>query len=204
MNPLPRSLLCFANTWNPWPPIDGNHRNSRWPSYADHLWAVTGTPLSSSYNDVKKAAMWLGHWSTGLQLGAMKLTPAHFFASFRDKLRKLMIRHTKSMQIGGADALSLPMLTSETIFLSMGVFERHLYNKVHSAVVSEKRVLEASRVGCSGLELGMALARLYQANCGNFNGITRYDMTLPNIAVSFPHSSHPTLPRTLLGCCPLW
>ena len=89
-------------------------------------WAVTGTPISSSFSDLRAVADWLGHWgsadksSLGLSSATSEVvsysyTSATKQANFNrlvEKAKHLMIRHTKSMQIGGEDALD-PCSTPE-------------------------------------------------------------------------------------------
>ena len=47
--------------------------------------------------------------------------------AFVEKLRKLMIRHTKSQQIHGRAALALPELDAETVWLDMTPLEQRAY-----------------------------------------------------------------------------
>jgi hypothetical protein len=49
------------------------------------------------------------------------------------RLRKVMIRHTKSQRIGGEVALALPDADCQTVWLEMTDDERMLY-KVHQCV----------------------------------------------------------------------
>ena len=51
------------------------------------------------------------------------------FATCIVKLKKLIIRHTKAQRIGGAVALALPTLASETEWLSFSDAEKVVYDK---------------------------------------------------------------------------
>ena len=89
-------------------------------------WGVTGTPLSSSVNDLKKMAQLLGHWHGGLQLEQYAVDNA-LRPQLADVLKQLMIRHTKSQRIGGLAALALPEAASETVWVEMSPSERSIY-----------------------------------------------------------------------------
>ena len=125
------------------------------------MWLVTGTPFSTSLEQLKNQASVLGHNVDGLQLKRGKLrdaalapqpleapgpsppppkpsppTPCPFatrkdawrpaYSSLAidndevvDRLKKVMIRHTKSQRIGGQVALSLPETDQATVWLDM-------------------------------------------------------------------------------------
>ena len=125
-----------------------------------NVWLVTGTPFSTSLNQLKYQACVLGHSLDGLQLKRGKLRDATVasahgarpsppppklspltsppFATRKDvwknsysgppqldndevvdRLKKIMIRHTKSQRIGGQVALSLPETDQTTVWLDM-------------------------------------------------------------------------------------
>ena len=47
--------------------VDESHA-STFKGYTDRAvlrWAVTGTPVSRSYEDLQKVSCWLGHWNVG-------------------------------------------------------------------------------------------------------------------------------------------
>ena len=54
-------------------------------------------------------------------------------ATVVERLRKVMIRHTKSMRIGGEVALALPDADCSTVWLTMSADERLMYN-VHRCI----------------------------------------------------------------------
>ena len=94
------------------------------------MWMLTGTPLTSSERDL------YGTWHSMGCPGRSLLTartgsgqetlpgPGPELVSF---LRKLMIRHSKSMRIGGEVALSLPEADCDTVWLTMSGDERMMY-----------------------------------------------------------------------------
>ena len=99
------------------------------PHRSNNRWAVTGTPVSSALSDLEPVGDWIGQFKTNqiLATNIAGVTSNYgedgkraAFTRVVDSVRKLMIRHTKSMQIGGEAALALPVLTSETINLDMG------------------------------------------------------------------------------------
>ena len=92
-----------------------------------------------------------------------------------ESLKHLMIRHTKSMQIGGEDALALPTLESETIYLNMAQTEQKIYRAVHLIARKLTAVQKSRKEGCDGFRLSMQLANMYQACTGSYNGIAAYD-----------------------------
>ena len=115
------------------------------------MWLVTGTPFSTSLGQLTKQAQLLGQYEGGVRVMDLihgTLRPGHSniwhgrapnrtIAGYnRDQmeneqvvaaLRKIMIRHTKAMRIGGAVALALPDADCETIWLDMSEDERLLY-----------------------------------------------------------------------------
>ena len=85
--------------------------------------------MSKSFEDLRSVAQWLGHWAQGLRLSDQCKLKTQHEGSFKvvvENLKKLMIRHTKGQRIGGAEALSLPTLESETQWLSMKAPERKM------------------------------------------------------------------------------
>ena len=89
------------------------------------VWCVTGTPVSKSMDDLKGAAVMLGHWSNGLRLVDHDPSPNRQTA---DLLKQLMIRHTMEQRLGSGDkALALPDATTETVWLDMSADERAMY-----------------------------------------------------------------------------
>ena len=163
-------------------------------SRASLRWAVTGTPISASFSDIRPVSNWLGHWGadspTSLKMSALTQactgslgylpveTKQQRLADLADALKHLMIRHTKSMQIGGEDALALPTLESETKFLDMAPYEKKIYRAVHLIARKLPQVQKSRKEGCDGFRLSMQLATMYQACTGAYsNGIATYDLT---------------------------
>jgi SWI/SNF-related matrix-associated actin-dependent regulator of chromatin subfamily A3 len=163
-------------------------------------WAVTGTPLASSFSDLRAVASWVGHWGNVVDANSLKLSTAvqnvvlpypvlttaakqQKFDALTDLLKRVMIRHTKSMQIGGEEALALPVLTSETKFLEMGAAERKVHNAVHLIVRKLPVIVKARKEGCDGFRLGMQLAGLYQACSGAYDGIATYNKSVPSLTL---------------------
>lgn len=98
---------------------------------ADHVWCVTGTPFSTSVNQLVEQAFLLGHLDSGINLRKLiRATLERESGSHQalvDQLRRVCIRHTKAMRIGGDVALSLPEKDIQTVWLDMSEDERLLY-----------------------------------------------------------------------------
>ena len=114
----------------------------------DVVWCVTGTPFSHSLEQLETQARLVGHWKHGLNVSDLlrKCKQAksgeqygwdHFNNAPRltitnqqvaDKLKQVMIRHSKSQRIQGAEALSLPDSEVATVWLTMSEDERLLYD----------------------------------------------------------------------------
>ena len=100
-------------------------------------WLVSGTPFSTSLDQLEAQAALLG-CSTDGQGDLRKLGLGHGFythdrpeyvsnEAIVDWLRTRMIRHTKKMRIGGDVALALPEADCRTVWLDMSEDERLLY-----------------------------------------------------------------------------
>jgi len=126
---------------------------------ARHVWLLTGTPLTTSVQELRTGAALLGQYEAGLRLCENGVGPA-----LVAKLKQLMIRHTKSMRIGGELALALPESDVSTVWLTMNATERRVYDKAKAAVVKQFR-LEASQA----VSIDMKLSRL-RATCANAYG----------------------------------
>ena len=114
----------------------------------DVVWCVTGTPFSHSLEQLETQARLVGQWKHGLNVSDLlrKCKQAksgeqygwdHFNNAPRltitnqqvaDKLKQVMIRHSKSQRIQGAEALSLPDSEVATVWLTMSEDERLLYD----------------------------------------------------------------------------
>ena len=129
--------------------IDECHQAEVWQSNNElriksidalHIWGVTGTPLSSSINDLRGVAELIGQWNIGLlnirkwydndgELGWRgRSILKDIDATLVPVLKRLMIRHTKSQRIGGEVALALPDASAVTVWLDMGLKERRVYS----------------------------------------------------------------------------
>jgi len=120
--------------------------------YSAHsTWLVTGTPFSTSLGQLSKQAELLGHFKGGVRVmdmvyGKVQDGQADLWCGPANRrylqtynrtplpneavvegLRKVMIRHTKAMRIGGEVALALPDADCETVWLDMSADERLLY-----------------------------------------------------------------------------
>lgn len=180
------------------------------PHRSNNRWAVTGTPVSSALSDLEPVGDWIGQFKTNqiLATNIAGVTSNYgedgkraAFTRVVDSVRKLMIRHTKSMQIGGEAALALPVLTSETINLDMGTAERSIYNLVHKAIRTSSKIKKARKEGLDGLGLSMKLSDLYQACSGTYDSVFYYNARMPseNVAnedVTVTHKGKPHETRT--------
>ena len=134
--------------------------------HAQFIWLCTGTPLSRSVGNLKSGETLLGHSAKhGLDLFRANGSATHPLGPWLVlQLRKLMMRHTKSMRIGGEVALSLPEADTKTIWLEFTPEERRMYN---TAVSSDtKRMHKALEEGATGMALEMAVATR-RAACSN-------------------------------------
>ena len=83
-----------------------------------------------------------------------------------DKLKKLMIRHTKGQRIGGGQALSLPTLKSETEWLVFTPSERGLYDAARRNSLGSAHMYSAKHNGMAVWPLMMQLHQMTMA-CSN-------------------------------------
>ena len=112
---------------------------------SNYTWLVTGTPFSTGLAQLHEQTQILGQLNTGARLSELwqgarvpnKVDtfgrPARRVLSNEevvDKLKTIMIRHTKKMRIGGELALALPSTDVTTRWLDFSDDERVLY-KVH-------------------------------------------------------------------------
>ena len=147
--------------------------------HARNIWLVTATPLSRSVDDLKTTAVLLGH--TGKCLGGhghgqdlvrldnnamlVKHTMVDGLGdALVSKLRRLMIRHTKSQRIGGELALALPESDTCTIWLDFSAEESRLYDL--SVKHEASKTARLNQAGATAMALEMALAKR-RAACGN-------------------------------------
>ena len=124
---------------------------------AGRKWCVTGTPFSTSLDQLAEQAQLIGHWDGGIKVEeflrgrprAGWVPPVHMNNSYHqamgsrppldrlkneeivDMLKTAMVRHTKSMRIGGEVALALPDADLQTCWLDMSADEKLLYELHH-------------------------------------------------------------------------
>jgi len=114
-----------------------------------NLWGLTGTPMTSDKSELDAMLRVLGQAHSGLKVSTIDpplqmgqsatVTAAKQNQAYIEKLRKLMIRHTKAQQIHGQAALALPELNAATVWLDMTPLERRAYgvakDKDHKALL---------------------------------------------------------------------
>jgi hypothetical protein len=88
----------------------------------ERIWCVTGTPCMTALDQLKPQARLLG-MESALANELLRGTNEELI----DWLKARMIRHTKSMRIGGEVALALPDADCVTVWLDMPADERLLY-----------------------------------------------------------------------------
>ena len=127
---------------------------------AGRKWLVTGTPFSTGLDQLMNQADLIGHLTRGARVAEMQVgiarpnwvkppCPAYYTASqwaqfgpeapcdkmkneaITDRLRSVMIRHTKGQRIGGEVALALPDSLCSTTWLDMTPDEKLLYDLHH-------------------------------------------------------------------------
>jgi SNF2 family DNA or RNA helicase len=128
--------------------------------WAHNVWLLTGTPVSTSVADLHAGAQILGQATSGVRL--FEPYPSAN-AAFLTKLKKLCIRHTKTMRIGGEVALALPDSDVSTVWLTMSPLERRLYDK---AVAHESMAIHKLSSGGASFTIEVALSRR-RAACSN-------------------------------------
>jgi SWI/SNF-related matrix-associated actin-dependent regulator of chromatin subfamily A3 len=133
------------------------------------VWLLTGTPMSSSTQDLSCAFRVLGKPPalTTLQ------TPGGSYYRLdvpRDDrlvaaLKPLMIRHTKDQRIGGEVALALPEKDVSTVWLTPSATEQQLYGMACAFDTKKLRQLRGN--ACKAVYLDQA-TRFMRSACGNF------------------------------------
>ena len=125
----------------------GECRKDFTPSF---VWLLTGTPFTSSLGELFKGAQLLGSPPIlrELNLHDSYTVPR---ASHLAALKRLIIRHTKSMRIGGEVALSLPEADCTTVWLTMSSKEAQLYQR--AVQMDGTRLWTAGRGGQGGSRL---------------------------------------------------
>ena len=100
------------------------------------------------------------------------------FATCIVKLKKLIIRHTKAQRIGGAVALALPTLASETEWLTFSDAEKVVYDK--ALFESQQEAHKSRSRGNKIFSISMQLSRTMQACAGVYDGWSTFDLSQPH------------------------
>lgn len=128
-----------------------------------NVWLLTGTPFTSSLRELAPGFELLR--GAPPVLGAVgniyEMGPSATVAS---ALKQLMIRHTKTMRIGGEVALSLPAADCSTVRLTMSVDERALYARAEKMDGRRLEHLRAVGGATFAIEQSMLLRRQACAN----------------------------------------
>ena len=161
---------------------------------ASHTWLVTGTPFSAGLADLTMQARLLHQWGSGVKLrdllgiGSSSTRPVFSNEKVVEALRKVMMRHTKRMRIGGEVALSLPEADCQTVWLTMSDDEKVLY-QLHACDNARSTnggpmVQSNAEFNFDGLEINLrqmrnATCHLYDpaavVDGGNVEGFTSQD-----------------------------
>lgn len=97
--------------------------------------------MTSDKSELDAMLRVLGQAHSGLKVSTIDwpISAAKQNQAYIEKLRKLMIRHTKAQQIHGQAALALPELNAATVWLDMTPLERRAYgvakDKDHKALL---------------------------------------------------------------------
>ena len=138
---------------------------------APRKWCVTGTPFSTSLEQLAEQARLLGHYDEGIRVKefvhgrpradwnppvhwrnrATRPTDRLTNEEIVDQLRSAMIRHTKAMRIGGEVALALPDADLQTAWLTMSEDEKLLYELHHCAEEGISQYATKKLEACSHL-----------------------------------------------------
>lgn len=132
-------------------------------------WGITGTPASKSPSDLAAVAKWLGQTTLALNLkddSRRSFINKDMLAERVASLKMMMIRHTKSMQIGGNTALVLPTLKSKSIMLNMSAVERSHYTSERARNLQQRQIQTSLASGATMMHLDMHLKATRDAASG--------------------------------------
>lgn len=88
-------------------------------------WCVTATPCTSSTSELTNQIRFLASsWTPGHRSHVSSIASKRGFYDALDRLKTMMVRHTKSQRIGGDEALALPPSTTTTTMVPMSKTER--------------------------------------------------------------------------------
>jgi SNF2 family DNA or RNA helicase len=121
----------------------------------------------------------------GLQPPASQ-AQAHF-ANLLQKLRLVMIRHSKSQRIAGDVALALPELDSETVFLQMSPAERELYEDSRRRDMLKSSFSAARENGTTLWHLEMVLSNQRHVCSESDSKLTALVNDLRSLRLQNPH-----------------
>ena len=161
-----------------------------WVESCKYRWALSATPITSSLHLLAKQygfiriknpaleALFKEHESLterrkkAKQHGTL-FVPRRLFDNLVSEIQKVMIRHTKAQRIGGEQALALPTLKSETIWLDMNEVEKLAYAAACRADASASRFRTALREGSEAFALEMTLCGRRQTCSNDFSLVAR-------------------------------
>jgi SNF2 family DNA or RNA helicase len=133
-------------------------------------WAITGTPCSKSPADLCKVLAWLGLNTIKDSIKRHSKQTDMFKNEFQavvSDIQKLMIRHSKAMQISGSATLVLPTLESKTIFLDMSTKEKKVYQTARTNNLKLRNIVSARQYqGATIMSLEMNLTQMRDACSG--------------------------------------
>ena len=136
-----------------------------------NLWLVTGTPFSTGLRQLQTQSQLLGHWLHGLKMSELdkKTSSCGYYGPLKvdnpevvERLKKLMIKHSKSQRIGGEVALALPATEAETVWLDMSPDELVIYQ--HHGCRDGERSLQTDHLATQLAMRRKACVHLYEVD----------------------------------------
>ena len=136
-----------------------------------YSWCVTGTPFSNSLEQLEIQARMIGQWEGGVELCRVlhpppkheppkaKEGPNMSNRDLCERLKLVMIRHSKSQRLHGEVALSLPESEVATSWLDFTPDERILYN-IHACADGVPKWADGNRhTACSIADVSSGISR---------------------------------------------
>mmetsp|Transcript_13439 Transcript_13439/g.44267 ORF Transcript_13439/g.44267 Transcript_13439/m.44267 type:complete len:1465 (-) Transcript_13439:1441-5835(-) len=119
-------------------------------------WACTGTPVSSSIDDLYGLAVFLkiapfdtkAYFNTFLKTAFQhhRIANRSTLGNLLNLLKAVMMRHTKKQQIGGADLLKLPPKTEVNVKVTLVAKENKIYQDLETKAKAEYQLIRACGV----------------------------------------------------------